>query len=119
MIPLEPMALVMNMGMADNFAPQNKSIREYMPAFLRFDYVRIYQDPDDESVTCDPPGWETTQYIKDHPKAYANQNYTTWYVFLFIGFGRLGCLLTDFPFCRDDAGYHWPKNSYMHDCAAK
>ncbi|KAJ5753459.1 uncharacterized protein N7511_007612 [Penicillium nucicola] len=97
MIPLEPMSLVMNMGMADNFAPQNKSIRDYMPAFLRFDYVRIYQDPDDESVTCDPPGWETTQYIKDHPKAYANQNYTTW----------------------DDAGYNWPKNSYMHDCAAK
>jgi hypothetical protein len=90
MIPLEPMALVMNMGMADNFAPQNKSIRDYMPAFLRFDYVRIYQDPDDESVTCDPPGWETTQYIKDHPNAYANQNFTTWYVSLPVKIVSLG-----------------------------
>ncbi|KAJ5325816.1 uncharacterized protein N7506_008918 [Penicillium brevicompactum] len=96
MIPLEPLSLVMNMGMADNFAPQNASIREYMPALLRFDYVRIYQDPDDESVTCDPPGYETTKYIEQHRKAYDNANYTTW----------------------DAAGYHWPKNSYMHECPA-
>jgi beta-glucanase (GH16 family) len=80
MIPLEPMSMVMNLGMADNFAPQNKSIREYMPAFLHVDYVRIYQDPDDVSVTCDPPGWETTEYIETHRKAYDNANLTTWYV---------------------------------------
>ncbi|KAJ5253865.1 hypothetical protein N7524_011045 [Penicillium chrysogenum] len=96
MIPLEPLALIMNMGMADNFAPQNKSIIDYMPAILRFDYVRIYQDPDDESVTCDPPGYETTKYIEQHRKAYDNANFTTW----------------------DEAGYRWPKNSYMHDCPA-
>lgn len=78
MIPLEPMSMVMNLGMADNFAPQNKTIREYMPAFLRVDYVRIYQDPDDVSVTCDPPGWETTEYIEAHKKAYDNANLTTW-----------------------------------------
>ncbi|KAJ5205269.1 Concanavalin A-like lectin/glucanases superfamily [Penicillium cf. griseofulvum] len=96
MIPLEPMALIMNMGMADNFAPQNKSIIDFMPAILRFDYVRIYQDPDDESVTCDPPGYETTGYIEKHRKAYDNANFTTW----------------------DEAGYHWPKNSYMHGCSA-
>ena len=77
-IPLEPMALIMNMGMADNFAPQNKSIIDFMPAILRFDYVRIYQDPDDESVTCDPPGYETTEYIEKHRKAYDNWNFTTW-----------------------------------------
>lgn len=80
-IPLEPLALIMNMGMADNFAPQNKSIIDYMPAILRFDYVRIYQDPDDESVTCDPPGYETTKYIEKHRKAYDNVNFTTWYVY--------------------------------------
>lgn len=81
MIPLEPMALIMNMGMADNFAPQNKSIIDFMPAILRFDYVRIYQDPDDESVTCDPPGYGTTKYIEKHRKAYDNANFTTWYVY--------------------------------------
>ncbi|KAJ5604559.1 hypothetical protein N7510_009713 [Penicillium lagena] len=94
MVPLEPMSLVMNLGMADNFAPQNKTIREYMPAFLRFDYVRIYQDPDEISVTCDPPGYETTGYIEAHKKAYLNQNLTSW----------------------ADAGYHWPKNHFMHGC---
>ncbi|KAJ5666729.1 hypothetical protein N7462_011138 [Penicillium macrosclerotiorum] len=95
MIPLEPMSVVMNLGMADNFAPQNHTIREYMPAYLRFDYIRIYQDPDDVSITCDPPGWETTGYIEAHRRAYDNHNLTTW----------------------ADAGYHWPKNSYMHGCS--
>ncbi|KAJ5569552.1 uncharacterized protein N7459_008982 [Penicillium hispanicum] len=93
-IPFEPMSIIMNLGMADNFAPQNKSIREYMPAYLRFDYVRIYQDPEDVSVTCDPPGYETTEYIEAHKKAYMNQNLTNW----------------------EDAGFDWPKNSYMHGC---
>lgn len=78
MIPLEPMSLVMNLGMADNFAPQNHTIRQYMPAFLQFDYIRIYQDPDDISVTCDPPGYETTDYIQQHFKAYDNHNLTSW-----------------------------------------
>jgi hypothetical protein len=68
----------MNLGMADNFAPQNKSIRHYMPAYLRVDYVRIYQDPDEISVTCDPPGFETTGYIEAHRKAYDNHNLTSW-----------------------------------------
>ena len=77
MIPLEPMSMVMNLGMADNFAPQNKSIREYMPAYLRFDYIRIYQDGDGE-LTCDPEGYETTGYIANHPEAYNNPNLTHW-----------------------------------------
>ncbi|KAJ5739506.1 hypothetical protein N7533_012290 [Penicillium manginii] len=94
MIPLEPMSVVFNLGMADNFAPQNHSIKEYMPAYLRVDYIRIYQDPDEESITCDPPGYETTGYIKEHEKAYKDANLTTW----------------------EAAGYHWPKNSYMHEC---
>lgn len=84
-IPLEPLSIVMNLGMADNFAPQNASIHQYMPAFLRIDYIRIYQDPDDESVTCDPPGYETTEYIKKHRKAYDNANYTLWYVVVSSG----------------------------------
>lgn len=78
MIPLEPMSMVMNLGMADNFAPQNHTIRQYMPAYLRFDYVRIYQDPDEISVTCDPPGYETTNYINEHRRAYDNHNLTNW-----------------------------------------
>lgn len=78
MIPMEPMAVIMNLGMGESFAPINASITNLMPAKMRFDYMRIYQDPDHVSVTCDPPGYETTEYIEKHPKAYQNVNVTTW-----------------------------------------
>ena len=61
---------------------------------MRIDYVRIYQDPDNEIVTCDPLGYETTQYIEDHLKAYMNPNLTNW----------------------DSTGYDWPKNSLVDEC---
>ncbi|KAL2832948.1 beta-glucan synthesis-associated protein-domain-containing protein [Aspergillus cavernicola] len=93
-IPLEPLAIVMNLGMAWSFAPIDDVIEKYMPATMRFDYIRIYQDPDDISVTCDPVGFETTEYIADHPVAYQNINKTTW----------------------SEAGYDWPMNSFMHEC---
>ncbi|PGH14751.1 hypothetical protein AJ80_05795 [Polytolypa hystricis UAMH7299] len=94
-IPMEPMALIMNFGMSHSFTGVNiTGLAKLMPAIMRFDYVRIYQDPDMESVTCDPPGHETTEYIRDHPEPYANPNLTRWQA-------------TD---------YEWPKNSYMHDC---
>ncbi|KAI9368592.1 beta-glucan synthesis-associated protein-domain-containing protein [Aspergillus egyptiacus] len=93
-IPLEPLAMVMNLGMAWNFAGIDDDITSYMPAYLRFDYIRIYQDPDEISVTCDPPGFETTEYIANHPVAYQNLNKTTW----------------------EEAGYDWPKNTFMHEC---
>lgn len=89
-IPVEPMAIVMNLGMAYSFAPIDKNISEYFPGFMRFDYVRVYQDPENESITCDPPGLETTEYIKNHPVAYQNMNKTTWYVlFNFPGLNGL------------------------------
>lgn len=80
-IPMEPMAMVMNLGMATNFAQINKSITDYMPGIMRFDYIRVYQDPAHTSVTCDPEGYETTSYIRNHPKAYRDFNKTSWLVF--------------------------------------
>jgi beta-glucanase (GH16 family) len=79
-IPLEPLAIIMNLGMAWNFAPIDDDIQKHTPAYMRFDYIRIYQDPDAISVTCDPEGWETTEYIEKHPKAYMDANKTHWYV---------------------------------------
>lgn len=77
-IPEEPMALVINFGMSNNFASLNLSgLGPLMPATMRLDYVRIYQDEDGE-MTCDPEGWETTSYIKQHPEPYANPNLTHW-----------------------------------------
>lgn len=96
-IPVEPMSIIMNLGMGQSFAPINKTIHELMPAYMRFDYIRIYQDPDNDNhtVTCDPPGRETTEYIKKHETAYTNINVTSW----------------------ADAGYDWPKNSLVHGCS--
>ena len=81
-IPLEPMALVMNFGLSMNFAVLNLTgLAPLMPATMRFDYVRLYQDPNSESITCDPPGYETTDYISRHMDSYANANKTLWYDF--------------------------------------
>jgi beta-glucanase (GH16 family) len=81
LIPREPMALIMNLGMSPTFAPLNLTgLESLLPITMRFDYVRIYQDPAKKSVTCDPPGMETTPYITKHREPYSNPNVTTWYV---------------------------------------
>ena len=77
-MPEEPLALIMNFGMSSGFAALNLSgLGPLMPATMRFDYVRIYQD-DDGELTCDPEGYETTAYIAKHPEPYNNPNMTHW-----------------------------------------
>lgn len=79
-IPVEPMAVVMNFGMSTGFSNVDlPGIEATLPATMRFDYVRIYQDADSVSVTCDPDGYETTDYIANHQNAYVNPNLTQWY----------------------------------------
>ena len=80
-IPMEPMAVVMNFGMSTGFSAINLTgIESTLPATMRFDYVRIYQDESKKSMTCDPEGYETTSYIANHKEAYTNPNKTQWYV---------------------------------------
>lgn len=80
-IPEEPMAMIMNFGMSSGFAELNfTGLGPTMPATMRFDYVRVYQDPNAKSVTCDPPGFPTTEYIANHQEAYMNPNKTIWFV---------------------------------------
>ncbi|KAK2756771.1 hypothetical protein FQN54_005217 [Arachnomyces sp. PD_36] len=94
-IPVEPMSIIMNFGMSKGFSEVNLTgILPLLPAVMRFDYIRIYQDPDEKSVTCDPEGWETTEYIREHKEAYTNPNLTTW---------------ADTPF-------EWPRNEFVHGC---
>lgn len=77
-MPEEPLAIVANFGMSNGFAALNwTGLPELMPATMRFDYIRIYQDSDGE-MTCDPVGYPTTDYIADHPGPYANANLTLW-----------------------------------------
>lgn len=78
-VPEEPLAMIINFGMSNGFAMLNMSgLGPLMPATMRFDYVRIYQEEGAEMVTCDPPGWETTAYIAKHPMAYHDANLTLW-----------------------------------------
>lgn len=80
-IPEEPMSIIMNFGMSQGFSALNLTgIAPLLPATMRFDYVRIYQDPNSQSITCDPEGYETTPYIAEHNDVYTNPNKTLWYV---------------------------------------
>ncbi len=79
-IPVEPMTIIINYGMSMSFAALNLTgLAPLMPATMKIDYIRLYQDPNSQSVTCDPPGYETTEYIANHMDSYANANLTTWY----------------------------------------
>lgn len=77
-IPEEPMAIVANFGMSNSFSALNLTgLMPLMPATMRLDYIRIYQD-DNGQMTCDPVGYPTTQYIANHPEPYSNPNLTHW-----------------------------------------
>lgn len=81
LIPVEPMAIIVNFGISNSFSAINwTGLADLIPATMRVDYIRIYQDPDNVTVTCDPEGYETTEYIRKHPEPYNNVNLTSWYV---------------------------------------
>lgn len=81
LIPEEPMSIIANFGMSNSFAGVNlEGILKQLPATMRIDYIRIYQDEDNQIVGCDPEGYPTTEYIRKHPEPYANPNITSWYV---------------------------------------
>ncbi|KAK0977935.1 beta-glucan synthesis-associated protein [Friedmanniomyces endolithicus] len=83
--------------MSSGFAVLNMTgLGRQMPATMRFDYVRIYQD-DGGELTCDPIGYDTTTYIANHPEPYNNANLTTW----------------------ASTGFSWPKNSFVDGCTAQ
>lgn len=95
-IPEEPMSIILNFGMSQGFAPLNLTgLAPLLPATMRFDYVRIYQDPNNEMVSCDPPGYESTGYIAEHMDVYQNPNKTLW----------------------EQTPYSWPKNDFMQGCS--
>lgn len=90
----EPMSIVMNLGFSHSWVDIDLS-KLVFPTFMRIDYVRWYQKKDNYMVTCDPPGFPTTDYIARHPEAYNNPNHTLW----------------------SQTGYDWPKNTLMDGCS--
>ncbi len=78
-IPEEPMSVIVNFGMSNGFSALNLTgLAPLMPATMRIDHIRIYQDSSSEMMTCDPPGYETTPYIAEHYDVYTNPNVTAW-----------------------------------------
>ncbi|KAI9842860.1 MAG: hypothetical protein M1837_006881 [Sclerophora amabilis] len=74
-ISQEPMSVVLNLGLSNSWTWIDWANLTF-PTTMYVDYVRVYQKEGEESITCDPPGYETTEYIKNHPKAYNNPNLT-------------------------------------------
>ncbi|KAJ4364406.1 beta-glucan synthesis-associated protein [Neocucurbitaria cava] len=89
----EPMSLILNLGISNSWTWIDWANLVF-PAVMRVDYVRWYQKPGEDMVTCDPPGFETTEYIKSHKNAYSNPNLTRW----------------------DDTGHAWPKHKLNSNC---
>jgi beta-glucanase (GH16 family) len=71
----EPMSLILNLGFSKSWTWVD-DLHLIFPTVMRVDYVRWYQKKGETMVTCDPPGFETTKYIKDHLNAYTNPNLT-------------------------------------------
>ncbi|CBQ70856.1 related to KRE6-glucan synthase subunit [Sporisorium reilianum SRZ2] len=80
-IPVEPMAIVMNLAISSGFQPVdftgNTAIS--FPAFMSIDYVRVYQkDGQTDRVSCDPPDHPTAQFIQNHMDLYFDRNLTSY-----------------------------------------
>lgn len=71
----EPMSIILNLGISSAWG-EILMDQLHFPTIMHVDYVRIYQQPGQEIVTCDPPGYPTTEYIAKHPVAYNNPNLT-------------------------------------------
>lgn len=89
----EPMSMILNLGFSNSWTNIDWPNLVF-PTVMRVDHVRLYQKKGQKMVTCDPPGFETTQYIKDHMAAYTNPNFTKW----------------------DQTGYGWPKHKLNSQC---
>ncbi|ORY07190.1 concanavalin A-like lectin/glucanase [Basidiobolus meristosporus CBS 931.73] len=77
LISAEPMYIIMNFGMSHSWGWFELD-KVPFPSTMWIDYIRVYQRPDKISVTCDPPGYPTTQYIKDHINAYNDTSLRFW-----------------------------------------
>ncbi|KAJ3550293.1 hypothetical protein NMY22_g568 [Coprinellus aureogranulatus] len=93
-VPQEPMYILINLGMSENFGGVDFDHLTF-PATMRVDWIRVYQSGNTINVGCNPKEFPTEDYIKDNLAAYMNPNLTTW---------------------TDDYGQPFPKNSYLGQC---
>ncbi|KAI9500235.1 hypothetical protein GGI25_001170 [Coemansia spiralis] len=88
----EPMYIIMNLGISSGFSYVDPGLD--FPAHMYIDYIRLYQDPDNVRLSCDPPDRPTGEYIQNHPRAYYNANLTRW----------------------KQTGYSWPSFKLSNSC---
>ncbi|KAJ7706348.1 beta-glucan synthesis-associated [Mycena rosella] len=93
-VPQEPMYIIANLGMSENFGTVDFEHLTF-PAVMRVDYVRVYQPKDAINIGCDPADFPTAAYIEEYLPAYTNPNFTTW---------------------RDDFGQPFPKSKILGQC---
>ena len=77
LVPEEPMYILLNLGISSGFTYINWQDIKF-PAKFKIDYVRVYQDPNNIRVGCDPADHPTADYIARHIEAYTNPNLTMW-----------------------------------------
>ncbi|KAJ6506804.1 glycoside hydrolase family 16 protein [Mycena sanguinolenta] len=90
----EPLYIIANLGMSPAFGTVDVKHLTF-PSTMRLDWVRVYQDPDNINIGCDPPEAPTSAYINTYIEAYTNPLLTTW---------------------KDDYGQPFPKNKLVDDC---
>ncbi|KIJ39366.1 glycoside hydrolase family 16 protein [Sphaerobolus stellatus SS14] len=76
-IPEEPMYIIMNLGISENFGFVDFANLVF-PTEMRVDWVRVYQPKGKTNIGCDPPDYPTQAYINTYIEAYTNPNLTTW-----------------------------------------
>lgn len=76
-IPVEPMYIIMNVGISNNFGTVDRE-RLRFPATMSVDYVRVYQPKGQVNVGCSPKEFPTENYIETYKEAYTNYELTTW-----------------------------------------
>ncbi|KAK0438127.1 glycoside hydrolase family 16 protein [Armillaria borealis] len=93
-VPQEPLYIMANLGMSTNFGDVDLDHLTF-PAIMSIDWIRVYQDPSNINIGCDPDDFPTAAYIDTYSEAYNNPNLTTWV---------------------DDYGQTIPKNSLVDGC---
>lgn len=101
MVSKEPMYIIMNLGMSESFSYGIPFDQLTFPAYMKVDWIRIYQYQEDFNVGCDPADHPTSNYINTFIEAYTNPNITRWST------------------SPDQGGYDqkWPQNSLVTPCS--
>lgn len=74
------MYLIVNLGLSENFgAIDYDGLTSLWPVTMAVDYIRVYQDPKNRNIGCDPSAMPTAKYISLFPEAYSDPNITVFH----------------------------------------